>query len=148
MDIAPNLGVLPRIRQRATLPRWETRATKQIRVLLIDSDSSVRRGLRMALDLEPDVAVVGEAGCAETALELARALQPDVVLTEAPCCVPGNPLPAERLRQAAPCCSVIVLTIFDDIATRAEAAASGVAAFVGKHESHETLLASIRRQAR
>jgi DNA-binding NarL/FixJ family response regulator len=102
----------------------------------------------MALALEPDVLIVGEADCAKTAIELAQALQPDVVLTELSCCSLANGLSAAGLVRAAPNCAVIVLSLFDDAPTRAAAIASGAAAFVGKHESHETLLASIRREAR
>ena len=49
---------------------------EEIKVLLVDDELSVRRGLRMRMELEPDLAVVGEAGDGLEAIESARALCP------------------------------------------------------------------------
>ena len=56
--------------------------TKPIRLLLVDDQPAVRRGLRMRFALEPDLEVVGEAGGVAEAISLARALHPDVVLMD------------------------------------------------------------------
>ncbi|MEX0816863.1 MAG: response regulator transcription factor [Gaiellales bacterium] len=53
-----------------------------IRVLLADDQALVRAGFRALLDAEPDIEVVGEAGTGRAAIELARALAPDVVLMD------------------------------------------------------------------
>lgn len=53
-----------------------------IRVLLVDDHGAVRSGLRMILQLEDDITVVGEAGDGAVALTQARALRPDVVLMD------------------------------------------------------------------
>jgi len=53
-----------------------------IRVLLVDDQQVVRRGLGLRLHLEPDMHVVGEARSGKEALTLAQALAPDVVLMD------------------------------------------------------------------
>ncbi len=53
-----------------------------IRLMLVDDQPHVRQGLRMRLALEPDVAVVGEAGDGAEAVTLAETERPDVVVMD------------------------------------------------------------------
>jgi DNA-binding NarL/FixJ family response regulator len=53
-----------------------------IRVLLVDRQTEVRKGLRMCLAIEPDIAVVGETGKIEEAHRLAQALGPAVIMVD------------------------------------------------------------------
>ena len=93
-----------------------------IKILLVDEQASIRRGVRMRLLLEPDFAVVGEASDGWEALGLVRELRPDVVVT-------GIRLPGmdgialtERLRHDFPDCAVVILSLYDDPATQERAA--------------------------
>src|SRR5512134_2873360 len=60
----------------------EKRVSQPIRVLLVDDQRLMRDGLRTLLELEPDLAVVGEAGDGQAALEAYAEIQPDVVLMD------------------------------------------------------------------
>ena len=53
---------------------------RSIRLLLVDDQPAVQRGLKMRFALEPDLEVVGEAGGFAEAISLARELHPDVFL--------------------------------------------------------------------
>lgn len=124
--------------------RRKRRASK-IRVLLADDEPMVRRGLRMRLELEPDVEVVGEARDGNQALAEAKTLRPDAVLMDVRMPVMDGMEATVALRQALPGCAVIVLSIYDDAATKSRVRSTGAAAFVPKHQAEEELLAAIRR---
>jgi len=53
-----------------------------ISVVLVDDHAVVRSGIRLLLDRQDDIEVVGEAGSAKDALFRARALKPDVILLD------------------------------------------------------------------
>jgi two-component system nitrate/nitrite response regulator NarL len=121
--------------------------TKPIRLLLVDDQRAVRRGLRMRFALEPDLEVVGEAGDATEAVSLAQPLRPDVVLMDVDMSGMNGISAIATLRQVAPHITVVIFTLYDDAAMRARAREAGAAAFVAKHQTEETLLAAIRRAA-
>lgn len=121
--------------------------TRPVQLLLVDDRPSVRRALRIWLSLKPNLEVVGEAGGGAEAVSLAQALRPDMVLMDVE--MPGMDgiSATTALRSVAPQSAVVILTLYDDDATRARAQEAGAAAFVAKHEMEETLLAEIRRVA-
>jgi DNA-binding NarL/FixJ family response regulator len=115
-----------------------------IKILLVDDDPNIRRGVRMNLALESDFSVVGEAGDGWEALRLTRELQPDVVVMDIR--LPGldGLTAAERLREAQPRCKVIMLTLYDEPANRKRAEQAGVAAFIPKQKTDGELVNAIR----
>jgi DNA-binding NarL/FixJ family response regulator len=121
--------------------------TRTIRLLLVDDRPAVRTGLRIWLALEPNLEVVGEASDGAETISLARALHPDVVLMDL--LMPGMDgiSATAALRSVVPQSAVVILTLYDDAATRTRAREAGAAAFVAKHRMEETLLAEIRRVA-
>ena len=117
----------------------------RLRILLVDDQPLIRRGLRIWLELEPDVEIAGEASSGQEAIELARSLAPEVVLMDVE--MPGmNGIAATAaIRAAAPQTQVVVQSLHDDAPTRVRALAAGAAAFVGKGTGEAELLATIRR---
>jgi len=118
-----------------------------IRLLLVESQPAIRRGLRMRLTLEPDITVVGETGDSLAALWQASMLRPEVVLVDAESAdIDGVRLIA-ALRGASPESAVVILSLRDDATTRKRLLAAGAVAFVSKHEYGDRLLHAIRQAA-
>ncbi len=114
------------------------------RLLIVDPDATVRRGLQMRLELEPDLTVIGEAGDVASAVRLAEHTCPDVILLDH--AIPGvDGIAATTRLTRCGTGTVIVLSLNDDLRSREEARAAGVLAFVGKHEGVDLLLETIRR---
>jgi DNA-binding NarL/FixJ family response regulator len=120
---------------------------KTIRVLIVDDQPAVRRGLHLRLSLEPEVEVIGEAGDGAEAISLARSLQPDVVLMDAR--MPGmDGIEATAaLRAVARKSAVVILSLDDSAKARTWAKEAGAVAFVAKRRMEEELLAVVRQAA-
>lgn len=118
-----------------------------IRILLVDDQSAIRRGLRMSLGLEADLHVVGEASDGLEALKLAQQLKPDVVVMDVEMPNMDGLTAAEKLQTAAPGAAVVILTLHDSLAMRARAREAEID-LVAKHEGVGALVAAIRRAAR
>lgn len=119
-----------------------------LRLLLVDDHLILRRGLGALLRLEPDLAIVGEAGNCDEALVLATRLQPDVVLTDIG--MPGRSglTLIGELRRAAPRARVLLLTAHaseEYIRAGLDARADG---YVLKDSGAAELLLGIRTVAR
>jgi DNA-binding NarL/FixJ family response regulator len=128
-------------------PCGDTTTVKAIRILLVDDQRSVRRGLAMRLQLEPDITVVGEADDGVSALSAASVLRPDVLVMDYE--MPGmDGIEATRkLNEMGSRSRVVMLSIHDNPFVKQEAARAGVDAFVAKHQPSEALLAAIRDAA-
>jgi DNA-binding NarL/FixJ family response regulator len=118
-----------------------------IRLLIVDDQPTVRKGLRMRLTAEPDLQVVGEASDGKVALSLAQMLNPDVVLMDVEMPHADGIATTKALHTAYPHMAVIMLTIHDDAHTRERAQQAGAVAFVPKSFPTDRLLATIRQVA-
>ena len=119
----------------------------RIKVLLVDDQEMVRRGLSMRLGIEPDLEVVGEAEDGAGAVDGAAVHAPDVVLMDVRMEGVDGIEATAALRLVHPEVAVVVLTLHDDEATRGRAEASGASGFVGKHQPEGDLIEEIRRVA-
>src|SRR5689334_5949851 len=85
-----------------------------IRVVIADDHSVVRKGIRDLLSDEDDIAVVGEARNGHEAVDLATALQPDVVVMDIAMPELTGVKATRQIRTQAPNVRVLVLTAYDD----------------------------------
>ena len=118
-----------------------------IRLVLVDDQPSVRQGLRMRLTVEPDMTVVGEASNGREAMTLVQRLAPDVVLMDVEMPEMDGISATAMIHVGTPQSAVVMLSIYDDVSTRARAHAAGAAAFVNKSGAIEVLVATIRQAA-
>lgn len=118
-----------------------------IRLLVVDDQPVVRRGLGMRLVLEPDMVIVGEASNGREALTMAQALSPDVILMDIEMPIMDGITTTATLRTTVPQSAVVMLSIHDDVLTRTHARVAGAVAFVEKCGTTEALLTAIRQAA-
>jgi DNA-binding NarL/FixJ family response regulator len=115
-----------------------------IRVVLVDDQALFRAGVRMLIDSQDDLEVVGEAADGRDALAVVRAARPDVVLMDIRMPVmDGLQATAELLEDADPP-RVVMLTTFDLDEAAAQAIRQGASGFLLKDADPEFLLAAIR----
>lgn len=115
-----------------------------IRVLIADDQALVRSGFRMILEARADLEVVGEAENGETAIELARELEPDVVLMDVRMPVLDGVEATRRLLEAGSEARVIILTTFDLDEYVFEALRAGASGFLLKDVQPAQLVEAIR----
>jgi DNA-binding NarL/FixJ family response regulator len=118
-----------------------------IRVVLVDDQQLVRAGLRMVLDRQPDVTVVGEAGDGAEALRLLRGIQADVVVMDLRMPVLDGVAATRHICAAGPQPRVLVLTTFDTDQEAFAALQAGASGFLLKSVPPDELLAAIRTVA-
>jgi two-component system response regulator NreC len=118
-----------------------------ISIILADDHRVVRSGLRLLLQGEDGMHVVGEAGDADAALRMVAARRPDVLVLDLN--MPGTPsLEAiPKVRDACERTHVVVLTMQDDPAFAREALQAGASAYVLKESADEELVAAVRAAA-
>ena len=117
-----------------------------IRVLIVDDQELVRTGFRLFLETQPGLAVVGEAGDGEEAIERVRELRPDVVLMDIRMPVMDGVEATAKLTSGAiePAPRVLVLTTFDLDEYVFGALRAGAAGFLLKDAPRERLIEAIR----
>jgi two-component system response regulator NreC len=114
-----------------------------ISILLADDHAIVRAALRLLLDAEPDLTVVGEASDGEQAIAKALELAPDVVLLDV--MMPNtNGLDAARRISQETSCRILMLSMQDDPGYVRRAFASGASGYLLKEVAHSQLVSAVR----
>jgi DNA-binding NarL/FixJ family response regulator len=119
-------------------------AATPIRILLAEDHATVRQGLRLLLDAQPDMTVVGEAENGQVAVASAHALHPDVVIMDVTLPVMNGLEATRALAESLPSARVVSLTRHDDTAYLQELVRAGAAGYVLKQSAATELLRAIR----
>jgi len=119
-----------------------------IRLLIAEDERLTREALARLLEMEEDIEVVGRAPNGRVAVELARQLLPDVLLTDIQMPELNGIEATRRIKQEMPNVGIVILTIYDDDANVFEAIKAGAQGYVLKDSPPEETVAAIRAVAR
>jgi DNA-binding NarL/FixJ family response regulator len=116
-----------------------------IRIILIDDQAIVREGLRMLLESQNGIVVVGEAADCQQAVSLAQHELPDVILLDLDLGDASGRDCLEELTGASPQSKILILTGLSDLDLHQAAIAKGAMGLVRKLEAAEVLVKAIRK---
>jgi two-component system response regulator NreC len=115
-----------------------------IRIVVVDDHAVVRSGLRMLLEAEDDLEVVGDAGSARDAVFEVRARQPDVILLDVTMPDENGIVALPKLLHEAPDAKVLMLSMEDDPSYVREAFGAGAHGYVLKEAADAEVVAAVR----
>jgi two-component system response regulator NreC len=119
-----------------------------IKLLIADDHAVLRAGLRMLLEAQSDMTVVGEAATGEEAVALVEDLRPDIVLLDLSMPGSGGLDVIRRIKVIHPEAAVLVLTMHDDASYLRRALEAGSAGYVLKRAADSDLVTAIRAVSR
>ena len=116
----------------------------KLRILLADDHETVRTGLRVILNAQADMEVVGEAADGQAVIEKTQELQPDVVLMDVSMPRLNGLQATKTLRERAPAVKVLTLTRHGDVAYLHQLLEAGASGYVLKQSRAAEVLQAIR----
>ncbi|MBV9280195.1 MAG: response regulator transcription factor [Chloroflexi bacterium] len=119
-----------------------------IKVLLADDHAILREGIRMVLDAQPGIAVVGEAEDGRRVVELAEALRPDVVVMDIAMPTMNGAEATRQIRRRLPHIQVVILTMHENQQYLAQIIKAGAIGCVLKRSAGTELVTAIKAAAR
>lgn len=121
---------------------------KKLRILLGDDHAVLRAGLRVLLNLEEDIEVVGEAADGEEVVEMVEKILPDLVLLDLTMPKLSGLECIERILEKHPTINILVLTMHDDDEYMKAVIRAGGKGYVLKKAADVELLSAIRTVSR
>ncbi len=122
--------------------------SKKTSVFLADDHAVLRAGLKMLIDAQPDLRVVGEAGDGEEAIERIATLKPDLALMDVNMPRLDGLEALRRIKVAYPPVKVLVLSMYDDEGYLRRALENDASGYILKKAADSELMAAIRAVAR
>jgi DNA-binding NarL/FixJ family response regulator len=120
---------------------------RKTRVLLADDHVLIRAGLRMVVDAQPDLTVVGEAGDGREAIAMAESLKPDVVVMDIGMPTLNGIEAAHQVREKLPGTQIVMLSMHSDEGYVLRALKAGAKAYLLKDSAETDLARAIRSVA-
>jgi len=120
----------------------------KLRILIADDHQVVREGLKALINSQPDMHVVGEAEDGRAAWQMAKSLEPDVVVMDVSMPELSGAEATERLRRDCPQVKVLTLTIYEDKGYLQQLLKAGASGYVLKRTVMEELARAIRAVAK
>ncbi len=115
-----------------------------LRILIADDHPLFRKGMRTLLTATADTEVIGEATTGREVIELAAALQPDVILMDLQMPEVNGIEATRQILQTSPHIRILVITLFEDDASVFSALRAGARGYVLKDTKEEEMLRAIR----
>jgi two-component system, NarL family, response regulator NreC len=120
---------------------------RKLRVLVADDHKMIRDGLRLLIDCQRDMRVIGEAANGKEALQQARDLKPDVVVMDLSMPELNGLQATERLKAERPGIKVVALTVHEDASYLLQLCKAGAVGYVLKRSAGDDLINAIRTVA-
>src|SRR5579864_7028631 len=125
-----------------------SQSTKKIRVLLADDHKLIRTGLRLVVEQQPDLTVVGEADDGKQAVALAQSLKPDVIVMDIGMPNLNGIEAARQIHDVAPEAAVVMLSMHSDEGYVLRALKAGAKAYLLKDSAEADLAQAIHAVAK
>jgi DNA-binding NarL/FixJ family response regulator len=122
--------------------------TAAMKVLVVDDHEVVRQGIKMVLETDPELEVVGEAASGEDAIDRVRELHPNVVVMDIG--MPGLSgfEATRRIRQSNPDVQVLALTVHDSEAYVFQMLQAGATGYIVKRAPAVEVIQAVKRAYR
>jgi len=119
----------------------------RLRIVLGDDHAIVRQGLKLLIDGQPDMIVVGEGSDGASVLELARALEPDIVVMDISMPAMNGLVATRTLKRRQPEVAIVALTRHEEETYVQELLRAGASGYVLKQSPPPELLNAVRAVA-
>lgn len=115
----------------------------KIRILLVDDHTAVREAFRIALEINSDIEIIGEARDGQTAVEKATNLEPNIIVMDISMPKMNGVEASIKIRETCPECKILILTMHENRHYLKEALNAGIDAFLLKVAKIETVQKAI-----
>lgn len=120
----------------------------KLRLLIVENHKIVREGLKLMIQLQDDMEVVGETGNGETSVEIARQLLPDIVLMDISLEGCSGLKATKRIKRICPQVKVLTLTRHEDDGYIQQQIRAGASGYISKQSAPSELINAIRAVGR